>query len=247
MHENRKVGLVTGAARRIGAEIAKTLHNAGFNLALHYNASKEEAEALQAELNKKRPDSAILVCGDLNDISSLNNLIVPIIDKWQRLDVLVNNASRFYKTHRGEGTEQAWDDLFTSNLKAPYFLTQCADPHLRKQKGCVINITDIHGELPLREYPIYCMTKAGLIMQTKAMAKELGPDIRVNAVSPGAIIWPEGENELSDTEKQKVMKETVLKAHGDPADIAKAVLYFVQDAGYVTGQVLAVDGGRILG
>lgn len=241
-----KVALITGGARRIGAEIATTLHAEGMNVVLHYNISKEEALQLADKLNLVRPDSAIAIKADLLDMENGKLLVKEAEKKWQRLDVLVNNASRFYKTLMGDVTDYAWEDLMTSNLKAPFFLSQAAAPLLKQNKGVIINITDIHAERPLRDYSVYCISKSGLLMLTKALAKELGPDIRVNAVAPGAILWPEGENTLSDREKQKIIDQTALDRAGGAADIAKAVLFFVRDADYVTGQILDVDGGRKL-
>lgn len=241
-----QVALITGAARRIGAEIAKTLHEVGMNIVLHYYASEEEAMNLYQQLNKKRHHSALVVRAELLDPESGKFLIKQALSAWNRLDVLVNNASRFYKTELGEVTDFEWDDLLNSNLKVPFFLAQAAAPHLRKTKGSIINITDIHGERPLRQYSVYCISKGGLTLMTKALAKEWGPDIRVNAIAPGAVIWPEGENVLSDTEKQNIIDHISLQRIGSAEDIAKAVLFFVRDATYVTGQILAVDGGRML-
>lgn len=241
-----KVALVTGGARRVGAETARTLHDAGINVVLHYHASETEAIALRDSLNQLREHSAVVVKAALEEPENDAYVIQQAIAAWGRLDVLVNNASRFYRTLVGTVTESAWEDLMNSNLKAPFFLAQAAAPALAATNGCIVNITDIHGERPLREYSVYCVTKSGLLNMTKVLAKELGPSIRVNAVSPGAIIWPEGENTLSDEEKNKIVKETVLKRAGSPADIARAVLFFVRDADYITGQVLDVDGGRTL-
>ncbi|EKD71660.1 MAG: Oxidoreductase, short-chain dehydrogenase/reductase family [uncultured bacterium] len=241
-----KVALVTGAARRIGAEIARTLHDAGMNIALHFHISEEEAKGLCNELNQTRKHSAIMVSGELQEIENHQFIIEKSVKEWGQLDVLVNNASRFYRTAIGEVTEYAWDDLLNSNLKAPFFLSQAAAPHLTKSKGVIVNITDIHAERPLRDYSVYCISKSGLLMMTKALAKELGPHVRVNAVAPGAIIWPEGENVLSEEEKQKIINTTALKRVGSAVDIAKAVLFFVRDGDYVSGQVLDVDGGRKL-
>lgn len=241
-----RVALITGAARRIGAEIAKTLHESGMNVVLHYNVSEEEATALCASLNNKRQKSAITVRAELQEPDSGKSLVQQAVAAWGRLDVLVNNASKFYKTSVGEITDYAWDDLLSANLKAPFFLSQAGAPYLRQTEGCIINITDIHAERPLREYAVYCIAKGGLTQMTKILAKELGPSIRVNAIAPGAIIWPEGSNALSEEEKQKIIDRTALERLGDAKDIAKAVLFFVRDATYVTGQVLAVDGGRML-
>lgn len=241
-----KVALITGAARRIGAEIAKTLHEQGMNIVLHYNVSEEEAVILANDLNAVRANSAIALRADLLDMESAKILVKEAGQHWQRLDVLVNNASRFYRTPIQEVTDYAWEDLINSNLKAPFFLAQAARPLLDHHKGVIINITDIHAERPLRDYSVYCISKSGLLMMTKALAKELGPNIRVNAVAPGAILWPEGENTLSDKEKQKIISQTSLGRAGSAKDIAKAVLFFVRDGDYVTGQILDVDGGRKL-
>lgn len=241
-----KVALVTGGARRIGAEIVCTLHDAGMNIALHYYSSEEEAVSLCQALNQKRPYSAIAIRAELQAVESENELIQEVINHWQRLDVLVNNASRFYKTMMGEVTEYAWEDLINSNLKAPFFLAQAAAPHLAARKGCIVNIADVSSLSPIRDYGVYCISKGGLITMTKVLAKELGPDVRVNTVSPGSVLWPEGENTLSDEEKQKIIDRTLLKRAGSPKDIAKAVLFFVDESEYVTGQVLMVDGGRLL-
>lgn len=241
-----KVALITGAARRIGAEIARILHEAGMNIALHYNASEEEAIDLCEQLNQKRKHSATAIRADLQEAESEKALVQQAVEVWGRLDVLVNNASRFYQTPLGEVTVYAWDDLMNSNLKAPFFLAQAAAPFLTKTQGNIINITDIHAERPLRDYSVYCISKSGLLMMTKVLAKELGPAIRVNGVAPGAILWPEGKNTLSEAEKQKIIEHTVLLRPGHSTDIAKAVLFFVRDAEYVTGQILDVDGGRML-
>jgi pteridine reductase len=241
-----KVALITGAARRIGAEIARTLHAAGMNIVLHYNASEKEAMALSQHLNEKRERSAVLVQGDLSVPGTEKNIIRAATHAWKRLDVLVNNASRFYRTPIGKVTDQAWDDLLTSNLKAPFFLAQAAASSLMIHKGVIINVGDIHAVTPLRDYSVYCISKSGLLMMTKALAKELAPLIRVNGIAPGSIIWPEGENMLSEAEKQKIIERTPLLHSGLAQDIAKAVLFFIHDADYITGQVLNVDGGRTL-
>lgn len=239
-----KVALITGAARRIGAEIARTLHDNGMNVVLHYNLSEDEAESLCSQLNEKRSKSAVAIHADLQEIESEKVLVQRAVEVWGRLDVLVNNASRFYRTAIGKVTDYAWEDLINSNLKAPFFLAQAAAPALALTQGCIVNITDIHAERPLREYSVYCISKSGLLMMTRALAKELGPLVRVNAVAPGAILWPEGENALSEAEKQKIVDQTLLQRAGGPQDIAKAVLFFVRDGEYVSGQVLNIDGGR---
>jgi pteridine reductase len=238
-----KVALITGAAHRIGAETARILHAEGMRLVLHYRHSRKAAQNLQKELNDKRPDSIILVQADLLAINGLSTIIQQAIDSFGQLDVLINNASTFYPTQVGSVSEDQWNDLFGSNLKAPFFLAQSAAPYLAKQRGCIINIVDVHADRPLKAHPIYSTAKAGLVMLTKALAVELGPDIRVNAVAPGAILWPENLDEVT---KHRIINRTVLKRKGDPHDIAKAILYLIRDAGYMSGQVLTVDGGRSL-
>jgi pteridine reductase len=238
-----KVVLITGAAHRIGATTARMLHAEGMNILLHYRHSREAAEALQAELNNIRPDSVSLLQADLHDTHSLSVLIENAIKVWGQLDVLINNASSFYATPIGTVTEEHWDDLIGSNLKAPLFLSQAAAPYLRQHQGCIVSIVDIHAERPLKEFPVYSMAKAGLVMLTKSLACELGPEVRVNAVAPGAILWPEN---LGESEKEKIISRTFLKRQGAPEDIAKAILYLIRDAGYVSGQVLTIDGGRSL-
>ena len=240
---NLKVALITGAAHRIGATTAKLLHQNGLNIVLHYRGSREKAQALQKELNDKRENSVILIQADLHITNGLPALIEESVKAWGRLDVLINNASSFYPTKIGKATEDQWDDLIGSNLKAPFFLSQAAAPHLKKSNGCIINIVDIHAERPLKTYPIYSMAKAGLVMMTKSLACELGPEIRVNAVAPGAILWPENLDEVA---KQRIVSRTFLKRQGEPNDISKTILYLIKDADYVTGQVIAVDGGRSL-
>jgi pteridine reductase len=246
MSKNSKVALVTGASRRVGAEISKRLHAAGFNIVVHYNHSAADAKQLCEFFNQQRHDSAVMLPAELSDVTQLQPLINDSVQQWGRLDVLVNNASRFYKTPLSSANEAEWDDLLNSNLKAPFFLSKYAFVHLQKSAGCIVNLTDIHAEKPLEDYSIYCLSKAGLVMLTKSLAKEFGPLVRVNAVSPGAMIWPEGSNELSEAAKQKILNKIALKRPGEPGDIAQAVLYLVQQADYVTGQILAVDGGRNL-
>lgn len=240
---SNKVVLITGAAHRLGATTACMLHGEGMNILLHYRHSRDAAEALQTELNDIRPDSIKLLQADLHDTQSLPGLIEEAVNAWDRLDVLINNASSFYPTPIGSVTEAQWDDLIGSNLKAPLFLSQAAAPYLRQHQGCIVSIVDIHAERPLKEFPVYSMAKAGLVMLTKSLACELGPEVRVNAVAPGAILWPEN---LGEAEKEKIISRTFLKRQGAPDDIARAILYLVRDAGYVSGQVITVDGGRSL-
>lgn len=239
-----KVALITGAARRIGAAIAQTLHAEGMNLVLHYHSSRDEAHRLQQHFNSIRENSAVLFQTDLLHTSKLNWLVRDAEKIWGRLDVLINNASTFYATPIGTVTEENWDDLVGTNLKAPLFLSQAAAEPLARQGGCIVNITDVHGDRPLKTYNVYSVAKAGLVMLTKALARDLGPRVRVNAVAPGAIIWP--EHGLDDVAKQRILSRTALKRQGEPQDVARAVLFLIRDADYVSGQVIAVDGGRSL-
>lgn len=240
-----KVALVTGAARRIGAAIATTLHAAGANVAIHYRGSADEARALTKNLNDLRDHSATALQADLLRTETLPELVNDVIAWGGRLDILVNNASTFYPTPMGEITDDDWDDLVGTNLKAPLFLSQAACDELRKRRGTIVNIVDIHAQRPLRSHVVYGPAKAGLKMLTLSLAKDLAPEIRVNGVSPGAILWPEGG--MSDTVKRSILEQVPLARPGEPEDIAAAVLYLVRDADYVTGQVIAVDGGRSVG
>ena len=242
---NNKVVLITGAARRIGAAIATSLHQSGADVAIHYRGSADEAAALADKFNAQRLDSATTFSSDLNDTTALQGLIEEVLDWHGRLDILVNNASRFYATPIGEINEGHWDDLIGSNLKAPLFLSQVAAPSLRKTNGVIINIVDIHAQRPLRNHTVYGVAKAGLAMLTRSLAKDLAPEVRVNGVSPGAILWP--EDEMSDETKDIILNQIPLDRAGDPDDIAACVLYLAQDAGYVTGQIIVVDGGRSIG
>ena len=242
---NGKVVLITGAARRIGAAIATTLHRNGANIAVHYRKSSADAEALVDRLNAERPDSAALFQADLNDVEALPSLVEKVIAWHGTLDVLVNNASSFYPTPPGEITQANWDDLVGSNLKAPLFLSQAALPALREARGAIINLIDVHAQRPLRNHAVYGSAKAGLAMLTRSLAKDLAPEVRVNGVSPGAILWP--ENGMDDATRESILKQIPLARAGQPADIAGCVLYLVKDATYVTGQIIAVDGGRSIG
>ena len=242
---NGKVVLVTGAARRIGAAIVTRLQQNGARVAIHYRSSANEADSLATRLNNERADSAATFAADLLDMEQLSQLISDVMDWAGRLDCLVNNASTFYPTPVGSVTEAQWDDLVGSNLKAPLFLAQAAVPHLRQHGGTIVNIVDIHAQRPLRNHAVYGPAKAGLAMLTRSLAKDLAPDIRVNGVSPGAILWP--EDGMSDAAQQTILRQVPLQRPGDPADIAGCVLYLMRDATYVTGQIIAVDGGRSVG
>ncbi|EIC20261.1 pteridine reductase [Thiorhodovibrio frisius] len=239
-----QVALITGAAARIGAEIARTLHAAGCDLLLHYRRSVAPAEALKAELEQARANSVALVACDLNESDSIARLEQAARAFRQRLDILVNNASSFYPTPLGEVSDSHWDDLIGSNLRAPFFLTQALAPLLRASGGCVINLVDIHAERPLKQYPVYSIAKAGNAMMVKALARELGPEVRVNGIAPGAILWP--EEGMDDATKTEILERTALQRPGSPADIARTLLFLVRDAPYISGQIIAVDGGRSL-
>lgn len=239
---NRTV-LITGAAGRIGAAIARLLHADAMDIIIHYHRSAADAEALVQELNRARARSATTVQADLLEPGATARIIASAAAFNNRLDVLINSASSFYPTPVATTTEEQWHDLIGTNMKAPYFLAQHAAPHLRAQTGCIINITDIHGERPLRTYPVYSAAKAGLVMLTRALAKELAPAIRVNGIAPGAILWPET---LAQEVKDKILSRTALGFKGEPADIARAVKFLIADAGYMTGQILTIDGGRSL-
>jgi pteridine reductase len=237
-----RVALITGAGKRIGAEIARRLHGAGADIAIHYRTSATAAEALKSDLEAERPGSVLLAPADLNDAATLPALIEAVTDTFGRLDVLVHNASSFYPTPVARISEQDWDALMGSNLKGPFFLTLAAAAQLRANRGCVVNLVDIHAERPLADHAVYSIAKAGNAMMVKTLARELGPGVRVNGVAPGAILWP--AQGLADATKDEILSRTALKRPGSPADIARTVLFLVRDADYITGQIIAVDGGR---
>ena len=239
-----KVALVTGAARRIGAMVARTLHAEGATVVIHYKDSDDAAKALQAELNAQRLGSCRLLQADLLATAQFPQLISALVEQTGRLDILINNASSFYPTPLGSLQEQQWEDLIGTNLKAPLFLSQAVLPYLRQSQGVIINMADVHGLRPLPEFSVYCTAKAGLIMLTQVLARELGPSIRVNGIAPGAILWP--ERPISEEQRTELLAKTALERMGSPEDIARTVLFLVRDAPYITGQVLAVDGGRLL-
>ena len=241
-----KIVLITGGAKRVGASICRLLHANGANLMIHYRSSVNEARALQAELNLQRPNSVAIIQGDLLNLSVLPSLINETIKHFGKLDVLINNASSYYPTEIGDTQEEQWQDLMGSNLKAPLFLSQAAAVELRKQQGCIINITDMHVERPKKGYIVYSVAKAGLVTLTKSLAHELSPEVRVNAVAPGPVMWPEDNPQFDELYRQRVISQTLLKRIGEPNDIAKAVKFLIQDAPFITGQVIAVDGGRSL-
>jgi pteridine reductase len=240
-----KAVLVTGAARRVGAALAAAFHAAGARVAVHYRGSKAEADARVAEFNAARADSARAFQADLSDPAACETLVAAVVRAFGRLDILVNNASSFYPTPVGSITPDQFDDLIGSNLRAPLFLAQAAAPELGRREGLILNIADIHGLKPLRQHVVYCSAKAALIMLTRSLARDLGPAIRVNAIAPGPVLWPEGgvDAEL----RRRIVERTALKRAGTPEDVAKAALFFATDAPFVTGEVLAVDGGRLAG
>lgn len=235
---------MTGAARRIGAMVARTLQREGATVVIHYKDSGDEAKALQAELNAQRQGSCLLLQADLLATAQFPQLISALVEQTGRLDILINNASSFYPTPLGSIQEQQWEDLMGTNLKAPLFLSQAALPYLRQSQGVIINMADVHGLRPLPEFSVYCTAKAGLIMLTQVLARELGPSIRVNGIAPGAILWP--ERPISEGQRAELLAKTALERMGSPEDIARTVLFLVRDAPYITGQVIAVDGGRLL-
>jgi pteridine reductase len=241
---SRKTALVTGAAARIGAAICETLHSRGCDVLLHYNSNREAAQRLADELNEKRAQSVSVAQADLSSPAGLDDLAEQARSRFPKLDILVNNAARFYPTEAGRTLAWQWDDLVNSNLRGPYFLVQALLGELRAAQGSIINILDVHADRPMQGHAVYCISKAGMAMMTRTLARDLGPSIRVNGVAPGAILWP--ENEPGESEKQTILDRTALGRLGDPADVASAVAYLALDAPYITGQILAVDGGRSL-
>lgn len=244
MTNDSAVVLITGSGRRIGAALAADLHGRGYRIALHYQHSEAECTALSAEFNRIRPDSAIALQADLGDAARRDALVPAVLDHFGRLDVLINNASSFFPTPVGASTDADWDALFDANARAPFFLSQSAAPYLAKQSGCIVNLLDIFAERPKPGHTLYGMAKAAQSMLTKSLALELAPSVRVNAIAPGAILWPESGK--SDAQKQTILDATPLARIGDVKDICKAVRFLIEDAAYCTGQILAVDGGRLL-
>jgi pteridine reductase len=238
-----KVCLITGGAKRVGAAIARRLHAAGANVMLHYHSAKGDSVELQKGLNAARANSAATVQANLLNAAELPELVRTTVTRFGRLDALINNASTFYATPLGEIKLTDWDDLVGTNLKAPLFLAQAAAQQLRAAGGCIVNITDIHAERPLKSYVVYSIAKAGLAGLTRTLARELGPDVRVNGVAPGPVLWPE-DGSFDELARQRVISHTLLKRAGEPEDVAAAVYFLVAEAPYVTGQIVTVDGGR---
>lgn len=239
-----KVVLVTGGAKRVGAAICRRLHAAGATLAIHYRSSAQQALALQEELDAQRPGSAVAFQAELLDMAALPQLVSAVTQRFGRLDALVNNASSFYATPLTDIDEHQWTDLLGTNLKAPLFLAQAAADELRRRHGAIVNIVDIHAERPMQGHLLYSVAKAGLVALTKGLAQEMAPQVRVNAVAPGVIVWPEGEEWEDDERRRKIVAHTLLKREGEPDDIALTVRFLLNDSPYITGQVIAVDGGR---
>ncbi len=249
MHAKRPVALVTGAARRIGAAIARRLHADGFDLALHYRDSAPDMQALTDELLALRADSVLMLQAELSQFDRLPELVAHAVGRFGRLDALVNNASQFFSTPFATTTPAQWDALFSTNVRAPFFLAQAAAPHLRASRGAIVNLADIHAERPLRGHAVYGMGKAALVHMTRALALDLAPEVRVNAVAPGAILWPEPDadgGDKDDATKAALLARTPLQRLGTPGEIAEAVRWLLRDATYMTGQVLRLDGGRLL-
>jgi len=240
------VVLITGSARRIGACIARHLHQLGYKIALHHRNSVQEAKALAADLNQLRANSVITIYGDLNQLNEIQQVVDAAVAHWGRLDGVINNASSFYPTPLGSVTQEQWDDLLNSNLKAPFFIAQAAAKALQISHGCIINIADIYADRPLKDHPVYCAAKAGNVMLTKSLARELAPEVRVNGIAPGAILWPEQNDEQQQNKQQNILDRIPLAREGDPEDIAKAVEFLLAQAPYITGQIITVDGGRSL-
>ncbi len=243
-HADSKVVLITGAAQRLGAHTARVLHGRGWRVLLHCRQSREKAEELAAGFNAQRSASCAVLQADLAQDNDVAALAAAAQAQWSRVDALVNNASSFYPTPVGQATAENWDDLFSSNARAPFFLAQALAPELARRRGAIVNMLDIHAQRPLREHTLYCMAKAAAAMMTQALARELAPAVRVNGISPGAILWP--SSGAHPAMQEKVLAGIPLQRLGEPADIANTVAFLLEDAPYVTGQIIAVDGGRSL-
>lgn len=246
MPSTTPVALITGAAHRLGAQTARTLHERGWNLVIHYRSREEQANSLIAQMNRQWPDSACALQADLSQLAGVDRLASDAIAQWGRLDALVNNASVFYPTPTADATGDDWDTILNTNLRAPFFLLQGCLAELRRNRGSVVNLIDIYSERPIDDHPLYCATKAGLAALTRSWAKDLAPDVRVNGVSPGAILWPEGEAEMDQSAQQAILQKTPLARTGNPDDISETIAFLICDAPFITGQIVSVDGGRSL-
>lgn len=243
MSDEQPVALVTGGARRIGAALCRALHERGYRVLIHYRSSADTAHALADDLNRARAESAICIPGALEETSAVHRIASVALDAWGGIDVLVNNASSFYPTPLAEVSDEDWNILMGSNLKGPLFLSQQLHDSLRLRRGCILNMVDIHADVPLADHPVYCAAKAGLAMLTRALARDLGPEVRVNGIAPGAILWPEGDSEFT-TREQRILDQIPARRRGQPDDIVRTALFLIEDAPYITGQIIAVDGGR---
>ncbi|MEH6549160.1 MAG: pteridine reductase [Pseudomonadales bacterium] len=240
-----KVILITGAAKRVGAAIARLFHQNGYSVAIHFLQSGDDAEILADEFNQQRNGSAAVFSGDLAQAQAMQSLAEDVVLHFGRLDVLVNNASRFFPTPVGAVSEEEWDSLLGSNLKGPFFLSQACTPALTASSGAIINMVDIYAQTPLKDHPLYCSAKAGLAMLTKNLARDLAPNIRVNGIAPGAILWPNGDSpELNEDQKSKILGNIPMQRLGSPEDIAQTALFLADRAPYITGHIITVDGGR---
>lgn len=243
-HDINPVALITGGAQRLGAAIAEYLHKAGYNIIIHYRHSREPAETLAQQLNSARSNSATCIVADLEKQNAILLLAEKSIAAWNRIDALINNASSFFPTPIGKTTEDNWNTLIDSNMKAPFFLAQALADALKKHSGCIINIADIYAETPLAQHTVYCMAKAGNVMLTKSLAREMAPQVRVNGIAPGAILWPKNVTPDQAIAQEKILEKIPLQRTGEAQDIAKTVLFLLRDAPYITGQIIKVDGGR---
>jgi pteridine reductase len=243
------VALITGSSQRIGAAVARHLHAQGYNIVIHCHRSVAQAEAICAQLNTQREDSCRWLAADLNQHDEVMKLAEFALACWSRMDVLINNASSYFPTPLGSATDSQWNELFGSNLKAPFFLTQALVPALKKSQGVIINMCDVHAIRPQLNHTVYCAAKAGLIMLTQALAKDLAPLVRVNGIAPGAILWPSSaapSAEKVTPQQAEKLAAIPLEKMGEPNDIVKAIWFLIHDAPYITGQILPIDGGRTL-
>jgi len=245
MITSNKVVLITGAAIRLGAATARLLHDRGWRIIVHCRQSRENAEELAAELNAQRSDSCRVLLADLGNDRDVQRLAQESRQIWGQVDALVNNASSFYPTPIGTVTNEQWDDLFSSNARAPFFLAQALAPELKKRRGAIVNVIDIHAEKPLKDHTVYCMAKAAHAMLTLSLARELAPEVRVNGVAPGAILWP-STGSISLEQQEKIISGIPLQHPGEPQDVARTIAFLLEEAPYITGQIIAVDGGRSL-